>query len=116
MPLKTFDETLTFLRTSLDAARIGAKDKLYGLRRLDRLVQAVETELQPEAEFMLLGSHPAPVAELRTVFETSGWRYLQITRHDGPVAYYRNQLGLAWVTLRERADLLHVLHSPLVIE
>jgi glycosyltransferase involved in cell wall biosynthesis len=78
------------------------------------LVQGL-AELQPEAEFMLLGSHLAPVAELRTVFETSGWRYLQITRHDGPVAYYRNQLGLAWVTLRERADLLHVLHSPVPV-
>src|ERR1044071_3708473 len=31
VPLKTYDETLTFLRTSLDAARIGDKDKRDGL-------------------------------------------------------------------------------------
>ena len=69
-------------------------------------------ELQPEAEFMLLGSRPAPVAEVQTVFETSGWRYLQVARFDGRAAHYRNQLALAWPALRERVDLLHVLHSP----
>lgn len=69
-------------------------------------------ELRPEAEFMLLGSHPAPVAELRTVFETPGWQYRQVVRHHGRASYYRNQLGLAWTALRERVDLLHVLHGP----
>ncbi|HVB79346.1 MAG TPA: glycosyltransferase family 1 protein [Candidatus Binataceae bacterium] len=69
-------------------------------------------ELKPKADFILLGSGPAPVAELHDVFETSGWRYLQATRFDGRAAHYRNQLALAWTALRERVDLLHVLHSP----
>jgi glycosyltransferase involved in cell wall biosynthesis len=63
-------------------------------------------------DFMLLGSRPAPVAELRGVFETLDWRYLQAVRFDGRAAHYRNQLGLGWTALRERVDLLHVLHSP----
>ena len=46
------------------------------------------------------------------MFEASGWRYLQATRYQGRAAYYRNQLGLAWTALREKIDLLHVLHSP----
>ena len=40
-------------------------------------------ELKPEADFILLGSGPAPVAEVQSVFETSGWRYLQATRYEG---------------------------------
>ena len=69
-------------------------------------------ELRLEAEFMLLGSHPAPVDELRTVFKTSGWAYRQVARHHGRGSYYRNQFVLAWTVLRERVDFLHVLHSP----
>ena len=72
VPLKTYDETLTFLRTSLDAARIGDKDKLDGLRRLDRLVQAVETELQPEADFPAVIAHEKAISaslDGRSVFD-----------------------------------------------
>ena len=51
VPLKTYDESLDCLRNALDAARLGGREKLDGFRRLDRFVQAVETELQPEADF-----------------------------------------------------------------
>jgi hypothetical protein len=51
VPLKTFDESITFLRTSLDAARLGDRDKLDGFRSLERFVRAVETRLEPEADF-----------------------------------------------------------------
>src|SRR5467141_4088827 len=50
VPLKTYDESLNFLRTSLDAAKIGDKDKLDGFRRLERFVRTIETELKPEAD------------------------------------------------------------------
>jgi hypothetical protein len=72
VPLKTYDETLTFLRTSLDAARIGDKDKLDGLRRLDRFVHAVETELQPEADFATVIAHEKAISaslDGRSVFD-----------------------------------------------
>jgi hypothetical protein len=51
VPLKTYDESLNFLRTSLDRAKVGDKDRLDGLRRLERFSHAVETQLQPEADF-----------------------------------------------------------------
>jgi len=51
VPLKTYDESLGFLRRSLEAARVGDKEKLDGFRRLDRFVREVETELKPEADF-----------------------------------------------------------------
>ena len=51
VPLKTYDQSLNFLRESLETARIGDDDKLQGLRRLDRFVRAVEARLKPEADF-----------------------------------------------------------------
>jgi uncharacterized protein len=51
VPLKTYDESLTFLRESLDAAKLGGREKLDGFRRLDGFVRAVENRLKPEADF-----------------------------------------------------------------
>ncbi len=51
VPLKTYDESLNFLRTSLEAARIGDGEKLDGFRRLERFARTVETELEPKADF-----------------------------------------------------------------
>jgi hypothetical protein len=51
VPLKTYDQSLNFLRTSLEAAKVGDKEKLDGFRRLDNFVRTVETELDPEADF-----------------------------------------------------------------
>ena len=54
VPLKTYDESLNFLRTALDRAKVGVRigsgndrisdrEKLDGFRRLERFVRAVET-------------------------------------------------------------------------
>jgi hypothetical protein len=51
VPLKTYDQSLNYLRTSLDAAKVGDREKLDGFRRLDSFVRAVETEFEPAAEF-----------------------------------------------------------------
>jgi hypothetical protein len=51
VPLKTYDETLSFMRRSLDAASLGSSDKLDGLRRLDRFTRAIEQTGSPEAQF-----------------------------------------------------------------
>jgi uncharacterized protein len=57
VPLKTYDESLNVLRTSLDAAKVGDREKLDGFRRLDRFVRAVETTRQPEADFDAVVRH-----------------------------------------------------------
>jgi len=36
VPLKTYDESLNSLRISLDAAKLGSRDKLDGFRHLER--------------------------------------------------------------------------------
>ncbi len=72
MPLKIYDEALAFLRTSLDTAKLGGKDKLDGLRRLDRFVRAVETEFQPQAGFDAVIAHEeaiSPSLDGRSVFD-----------------------------------------------
>lgn len=62
VPLKTYDRSLDFLRTSLDTAKLGDKEKLDGLRRLDRFVQAVQSELEPEADFAAVVAHEKAIS------------------------------------------------------
>jgi uncharacterized protein len=72
VPLKTYDESLNFLRASLDAAKLGDKDKLDGFRRLERFVRTIETELKPEADFDAIVAHEkaiSPSLDGRSVFD-----------------------------------------------
>jgi hypothetical protein len=57
VPLKTYDESIQFLRRSLDAARMGDKDKLAGMRRLEKFVRNVEEQFEPEADFIASIQH-----------------------------------------------------------
>jgi hypothetical protein len=72
VPLKTYDQSLNFLRKSLDAAKVGHTDKVDGFRRLDRFVRMVETGLKPEADFDALIHHENAISRSvggRTVFD-----------------------------------------------
>ena len=72
VPLKTYDESLNFLRSSLDAAKVGDSDKLDGFRRLERFVRNVETQFKPRANFDELIRHEhaiSPSLDGRTVFD-----------------------------------------------
>ena len=51
VPLKVYDESLDFLRRSLDTAKLGGEEKLDGFRRLERFARAVETRFEPAADF-----------------------------------------------------------------
>ena len=51
VPLKTYDETLNVLRSALDKARAGDREKLDGFKRLDKFVRGIERTYQPEADF-----------------------------------------------------------------
>jgi len=82
VPLKTYDETLTFLRTSLDAAKVGDTEKLDGFRRLDRFVQNVEKQLAPIADFDSVISHEeaiSPSLNGRSVFDDRPVRFKKIS-------------------------------------
>ena len=57
VPLKTFDESISVLRNSLDSASIDGGDKLEGFRRLDRFVRVVEERMRPEADLEAVVNH-----------------------------------------------------------
>lgn len=72
VPLKTYDESLNVLRTALDTARVGDKDKLDGFRRLNKFVQRVENTLEPKADLALVIEHEneiSPALGGRSVFD-----------------------------------------------
>ena len=62
VPLKTYDESLDYLRTTLDAAKLGDKDKIEGFRRLERFVRQVETRLEPETNFDAVMAHEKTIS------------------------------------------------------
>lgn len=75
VPLKTYDESINFLRTSLDRAKLGGDErgeKLEGFRRLERFVRMIETELKPEADFEAIIAHEKAISRSldgRSVFD-----------------------------------------------
>jgi uncharacterized protein len=72
VPLKTYDESIAVLQTSLDAAKLGDKDKLSGFERLHRFVCAVEERYDPDADFDAAIHHERAISrELggRSVFD-----------------------------------------------
>jgi len=70
--LKTYDESIDFLRSSLDKAKVGDKEKLDGFRRLERFVRTVETRIDPNADFNAVVKHEneiSPSLDGRSVFD-----------------------------------------------
>ncbi|HKE58714.1 MAG TPA: DUF763 domain-containing protein, partial [Pyrinomonadaceae bacterium] len=72
VPLKTYDKTLDFLRTSLDKAKVGDQEKLDGFRRLNRFVNSVEASFNPKANFLETIAHEKAISPSlggRSVFD-----------------------------------------------
>jgi hypothetical protein len=72
VPLKTYDETIDVLRRSLDAARLGDRDKRDGMKRLDGYVTAVRARCAPSASFDATLAHERAISASiggRTVFD-----------------------------------------------
>lgn len=72
VPLKTYVESLNVLRTALNAARVGDKEKLDGFRRLNQFVEKVEKNLQPEVDFEAVLAHENAISaslDGRSVFD-----------------------------------------------
>jgi hypothetical protein len=79
VPLKTYDESLNFLRSALDRARsvrtrsgsdgpnlseqAFGKEKLDALRRLERFTRSVETRLAPQADFNAIVRHERAISQ-----------------------------------------------------
>jgi hypothetical protein len=78
VPLKTYDESIGVLRDAVDRAKIGDTEKIEGLKKLDRLVQAVARRYQPSAEF------DAVIAHERAISASLGGRTVGDDRKSRP--------------------------------
>ena len=68
VPLRVYDESISVLRRSLEAAKLGHSDKLHGMQRLDAFTRIVEQRLEPHADV------DAVVADERANSRTHGGR------------------------------------------
>lgn len=85
VPLKTYDESIAVLRRSLDAARVGDRDKLEGMKRLDAFVRIVERRLAPEADFDAALAHERAISKSldgRSVFAARARKTAQLPLFD----------------------------------
>jgi uncharacterized protein len=72
VPLKTYDQSISILRRSLDRARLDDADKLDGFARLERFISAVEVQCTFEADFESVVAHEHQLSRAlggRTVFD-----------------------------------------------
>jgi hypothetical protein len=72
VPLKTYDESISVLRDSLDKAKLGDREKLDGFRRLEKFVQTIEDLYEPMADFDALVAHEKAISrdlDGRSVFD-----------------------------------------------
>jgi hypothetical protein len=88
VPLKTYDASISVLRTALDSAKAGDRDKLDGMRRLDQFVQAVQERSQPEADFNAVIRHE------HSISREFGGRSVFDDRRPRPTASSSKQLNL----------------------
>ncbi|HEX3281715.1 MAG TPA: DUF763 domain-containing protein [Pyrinomonadaceae bacterium] len=90
VPLKTYDESINFLRGALDKVKSGGgnnqitgKEKLDGFRRLERFARSVETRLQPAANFDALIAHENKISSSldgRSVFDDPPGKRFNLSR------------------------------------
>jgi uncharacterized protein len=85
VPLKTYDESLSVLRRSLDAAKLGDTDKIDGFKRLDGFVRLLEQRYRPEANFDRIIEHEraiSPELDGRSVLDDRRARTTQLSLFD----------------------------------
>jgi hypothetical protein len=97
VPLKTYDESLNFLRSALDRAKLNAvraggesdpvqfgREKLEAMQRLNRFVQTVEDRLKPRAKFDAIIAHEHSISHSlngRTVMDDRPGRRFFVGRN-----------------------------------
>jgi hypothetical protein len=72
VPLKTYDQSLSVLRRSLEQAKLGHTEKLDGFKRQDAFVRRIEEGSSPKADFAEVIEHERRISRSldgRTVFD-----------------------------------------------
>jgi hypothetical protein len=63
VPLKTYDESISVLRSALDRAKVGDTEKLDGFRRLTRFVEAIECRGVADVDFGAAVAHERRISK-----------------------------------------------------
>jgi hypothetical protein len=72
VPLKTYDESLSVLRKSLAAAKLGNTERIDGFKRLDNFVRTIENNHSPEPDLPRFIAHENKISRSlngRSVFD-----------------------------------------------
>ena len=72
VPLKTYDESISILRKSLDSAKLENSEKMDGFKRLDRFSRNIEQQYDPRANLKATIEHEfaiSPSLDGRSVFD-----------------------------------------------
>jgi uncharacterized protein len=62
VPLKTYDESISVLRSSLDMAKLGDSDKFAGFERLHKFLHTIERQYRPQADFEAAIAHEKKIS------------------------------------------------------
>jgi len=62
VPLKTYDESISVLEGALDRAKVGDREKMQGLQRLERFTRMVQKARDPQADVRAVVAHVAHAA------------------------------------------------------
>jgi uncharacterized protein len=62
VPLKTYDQSISVLRTALERTRLGDTEKMGGLQRLDGFVRAIEEQSSPAADLRKAVAHEKAIS------------------------------------------------------
>ena len=68
-------------------------------------------KLQPEIDFVILGSRPDPVSEMVPIFADPHWRYVSVPRLTGKGRVYREHSMYFRLLRKLKINLLHTLHT-----
>ena len=88
VPLETYDASISALRSALDAAKVGDREKLEGFRRLEKFTRAIEKRQEPRADF------DAAIAHEWAISPSLGGRSVFDDIAKSPTSKRRKQLSL----------------------
>ena len=77
VPLKTYDESISVLRRSLESAKLGDPEKMDGFKRLDRFVRNIEQQHNPQADLRKVIAYENAISKSldgRSVFDDKAVR------------------------------------------
>lgn len=94
VPLKTYDESISTLRMSLEAAKLGDPDKMDGFKRLEKFVQNVEKRFDPKADLRATIAHEnriSPSLNGRSVFDDKSSRRSSKVRRQAQLGLFEHR-------------------------